>query len=101
MREATRNLGSAKVIARQTREGLELVGTTEGTIFMIGFGMNSFGFLLDQRMESRALISGGSALVEAGPGWVAFQVFRDDWPKPDLEFWARKAYSIAREKRVG
>jgi len=34
---------------------------------------------------------------ECGPEWVAFALFRDDWPKPDLEFWARKAYVAAPE----
>lgn len=101
MRSATRELGAAKVIERQTRDGLVLTASTDGAVFMIGIGMNSFGFLLDERMESRARISGGIALPEAGPGWVAFQVFRDDWPRPDLEFWARKAYSIARERLAG
>jgi hypothetical protein len=30
--------------------------------------------------------------------WVFFELFRDDWPKVDLEFWARKAYVAVRER---
>jgi len=37
---------------------------------------------------------------EGGDQWVSFTLFRDDWPKPDLEFWARKAYVAAREAKA-
>jgi len=52
---------------------------------------------LDERMKDRALASGGVTFPECGPEWVSFTLFRSDWPKVDIEFWARKAYVAARE----
>jgi hypothetical protein len=73
------------------------VASTRGVIFAVAFGMNTIGFRLDERMKSRALASGGAPFPECGPEWVSFTLFRDDWPRIDLEFWARKAYVAARE----
>ena len=63
--------------------------------------MSVIGFRLDERMKARALASGGSPYPECGNDWVSFTLFRDDWPKVDLEFWARKAYVAARELEGG
>ncbi len=46
--------------------------------------------------KARALATGAAELSQAGPDWVSVAVFRDDWPEPDLRFWARKAYLYAR-----
>ena len=48
-------------------------------------------------MKARAVASGAMPYPEFGNEWVWFTLFRDDWPKVDLEFWARKAYVAARE----
>ena len=72
-------------------------GFHQGNIFAVALGMNTIGFRLDERMKSRALASGGALFPECGPEWVSFTPFRDDWPRVDLEFWARKAYVAARE----
>ena len=71
--------------------------STKGIIFAVAIGMNVVAFRLDERMKTRALASGGAPYPECGDEWVAFTLFRDDWPKIDLEFWARKAYVAARE----
>ena len=73
------------------------VVSTRGVIFAVAIGMSTLGFRLDERMKSRALASGGVTFPECGPEWVSFTLFRDDWPRIDLEFWARKAYVAARE----
>ena len=71
--------------------------STRGIIFAVAVGMNTIGFRLDDRLKRRALASGGAPFPECGPDWVSFTLFRDDWPRVDLEFWARKAYVAARE----
>jgi hypothetical protein len=73
------------------------LASTKGVIFAVALGMDTVGFRLDERMKTRALTSGGAPFPECGPEWVAFTLFRDDWPRIDLEFWARKAYMAARE----
>ncbi len=73
------------------------LAATRGILFAVALGMSVVGFRLDERMKGRALASGGAPLPECGPEWVAFTLFRDDWPRVDLEFWARKAYVAARE----
>jgi hypothetical protein len=74
-----------------------VVASTKGVIFALALGMNTIGFRLDERMKARALASGGMPYPECGDKWASFTLFRDDWPKVDLEFWARKAYVAARE----
>src|SRR5260221_10265514 len=65
------------------------VASTRGVIFAVALGMNTIGFRLDERMTSRALVSGGTPFPECGLEWVSFTPFRDDWPRIDLEFWGR------------
>jgi hypothetical protein len=74
-----------------------VVASTKGIIYGVALGMNTIAFRLDERMKPRALASGGEPYPECGNEWVSFTLFRDDWPKVDLEFWARKAYVAARE----
>jgi hypothetical protein len=73
------------------------MASTKGIIVALAVGMNTTGFRLDERMKARALASGGVPYTECGKQWVSFTLFRDDWPKVDIEFWARKAYVAARE----
>lgn len=82
--------------SRPTSHGCE-IASTGGTIFSFAYGMNAVAFRLDDRMKVRALASGAEAIPECGPEWVTFTLFRDDWPRVDLEFAARKAYVSARE----
>jgi hypothetical protein len=75
-----------------------LVASTQGVIFGVAIGMQGLLFRLDERMKARALATGAKLYPECGDDWVFFELFRDDWPKVDLEFWARKAYVAVRER---
>jgi hypothetical protein len=72
--------------------------STNSIIFGFAVGMDTIAFRLDERLRSRGLATGGVVISGCGPEWVAFTVFRDDWPMVDLIFWARKAYVFAREE---
>jgi hypothetical protein len=75
-----------------------VLASTKNVIIAFAIGMSTVAFRLDERMKPRALASGAEPYPACGKEWVAFTLFRDDWPKPDLEFWARKAYVAARER---
>ena len=94
---ALKPLGDVQCFCPDPAEYRSVVASTRGVIFAVALGMRTIGFRLDERMRSRALASGGVTFPECGPEWVSFTVFRDDWPRIDLEFWARKAYVAARE----
>lgn len=69
---------------------------TGGVVFGFAAGMGLVGFRLAPGLKARALATGADDCPEAGPDWVAFTLFRHDWPEPDLPFWAREAYLSAR-----
>ena|SRR5689334_9296173 len=94
---ASEPLGDVQVFCPDCRQYRYVVASTKGIIMALAVGMNTIGFRLDERMKARALASGGAACPECGNEWVSFTPCRDDWPKLDLEFWARKAYVAARE----
>jgi len=94
---AAKPLGDVQLFCPNWQQYHYVVASTKGIIFGVAMGMNEVAFRLDERLRSRALATGGAALPECGAEWVAFVLFRDDWPKVDLEFWARKAYIHARE----
>jgi hypothetical protein len=98
---ALKPLGDVQVFCPDWQQYRYVVASTKSVIFAIALGMNLNGFRLDERMKARALASGGSPYPECGNEWVSFTLFRDDWPKVDLEFWARKAYVAARELEGG
>jgi len=90
-------LGDVQIFCPDCQKYLYVVASTKGIIIALAVGMNTIGFRLDERMRARALSSGGLPYAECGKEWVSFTLFRDDWPKIDVEFWARKAYVAARE----
>jgi len=90
-------LGDVQQFCPDPQEYRYVLASTKGVIFAVALGMDTIGFRLDERMKTRALASGGAPFPECGPEWVWFTLFRDDWPRTDLEFWARKAYAAARE----
>jgi hypothetical protein len=94
---ALKSLGDVQCFCPDPAEYRYVVASTRGVIFAVALGMNTIGFRLDERMKSRALANGGVTFPEYGPEWVSFTLFRSDWPRIDLEFWARKAYVAARE----
>jgi len=90
-------LGDVQVFCPDIQQYRYVVASTKGIIIALAVGMDTVGFRLDDRMKTRALASGGAPYSECGDQWVSFTLFRSDWPKIDIEFWARKAYVAARE----
>ena len=100
--EAVQPLGDAQVFCPDSAAYRYIIASTKKIVFGFAIGMNTVGFRLDERMKSRALLTGGVACPECGDEWVA--VVHDlpdsDWPAVDVRFWARKAYGYARELGV-
>jgi hypothetical protein len=94
---ALKPLGDVQIFCPDWQQYRYVVASTRGIIIALAVGMNTIGFRLDERMKARALASGGVPYPECGDQWVSFTLFRDDWPRIDIEFWARKAYVAARE----
>jgi hypothetical protein len=90
-------LGDVQMFCPDRQQYRYVVASTKGVIIALAVGMNTIGFRLDEFMRARALASGGLPYGECGEAWVSFTLFRNDWPKIDVEFWARKAYVAARE----
>ena len=95
---ALKPLGAVEFFCPDWQGYSYVVAFTNGIIIAFALGMSTVAFRLDERMKPRALASGAEPYPDCGDEWVAFTLFRDDWPKPDLEFWARKAYVAARER---
>jgi hypothetical protein len=93
---ALKSLGDVQVFCPDPRTYRYVVAATKGVIFSVAVGMNTIGVRLDERMKDRAMASGAVPYPECGDEWVSFTLFREDWPKVDLEFWARQAYVAAR-----
>ena len=94
---ALQPLGDVQIFCPNYQQYLYVIASTKGIIIALAVGMSTVAFRLDERMKARALTSGGLPYVECGKEWVSFTLFRNDWPKVDVEFWARKAYVAARE----
>jgi hypothetical protein len=90
-------LGDVQLFCPDLQQYRYVVASTKGVIIALAVGMGTVGFRLDDRMKVRALASGGVPYPDCGKDWVSFTLFRSDWPKVDIEFWARKAYVAARE----
>jgi hypothetical protein len=97
LQAALKPLGDVQIFCPDWQQYRYVVASTKGVIMALAVGMNTVGFRLDERMKVRGLASGVVPYPECGDEWVSFTLFRDDWPKVDLEFWARKAYVAARE----
>jgi hypothetical protein len=68
-------------------------------IFAFAEGMSRLAFRLNESLVPRAIASGAEPLAECGSEWVAFTLFRPDWPEVDTAFWALKAYDCARRQK--
>ena len=95
--QSVKPLGDVQTFCPDVSQYRYVVVSTRQVIFGFAIGINQIGFRLDARMKDRALATGGMAFPVCGDDWVCFGPFQDDWPKVDLEFWARKAYGFARE----
>ena len=93
---ATRALGDVVAYCPDPKQFRYVVTATRGIIFGVATGMSTVSFRLDREMCKRALQSGGETAAEIGPDWVSFTLFRNDWPAPDLAFWALEAFALAR-----
>jgi hypothetical protein len=96
MRTALRPLGDVQLFCPDWGQYRYVIASTGGVAFACALGMNAIGMRLDERMRNRGVTCGTAPSPELGDGWVQFTLFRDDWPKIDREFWARKAYRAAR-----
>jgi hypothetical protein len=94
------SLGDVQIFSPDCRQYRYVIVATKRIVIAFAVGMNTVGFRLDERMKGRALASGAVPHPSCGDQWVSFALFRDDWPKVDLEFWARKSYVAARELEV-
>jgi hypothetical protein len=68
---------------------------TKSVVFSGASGQKTIHFRLRPRDREIALKTGADG-SEVGPDWIQFTLFRADWPKVDLQFWARIAYDYAR-----
>ena len=98
--KAVAPLGDVQTFCPDASQYKYLIVSTKNIIFGITVGMNKTAFRLNPLFKHRAIKTGGMDYPEAGPEWVSFTLFRDDWPEFDLKFWARKAYVIARETYI-
>ena len=71
------------------------IAYADDTVFSYATGMKTVAFRLSPGFKQRAIETGGEAVNSIGNEWVAFQLFRNDWPEVDVRFWARKAYLFA------
>jgi hypothetical protein len=70
---------------------------TNRVIFSLAFGQRSVYFRLPDPFHEIALATGGVPANEIGWQWVEIELFRTNWPTPDVPFWTLKAYAAARQ----
>ena len=97
---AVKPLGDVQHFCPDPAQYKYLAVSTLGVIFGVATGMNMIAFRLDATFKERALRTGADDAPQVGSHWVSFAPFRNDWPRVDLEFWARKAYVFARETKL-
>lgn len=95
--QCVKPLGDVHLFCPDSSQYRCLCAWTNNVVFALAAGMSVVAFRLDAIFKARALKSGAEPYPECGDEWAAFTLFRSDWPAPDLPFWARRAYVIARE----
>ena len=70
---------------------------TKRTIFALGVGQQSVCYRVPGALHATALATGAVEAANIGNDWVRFEIFRADWPAPDLSFWTLRAYAAARQ----
>ncbi|OFV93558.1 MAG: hypothetical protein A3G76_08630 [Acidobacteria bacterium RIFCSPLOWO2_12_FULL_65_11] len=70
---------------------------TKRRVFALAIGQRSVYYRLPKTLHAVALQTGATEAADIGPDWVCFDLFRSDWPTPDLPFWTLNAYAAARE----
>ncbi|MEZ5980325.1 MAG: hypothetical protein R3F34_19230 [Planctomycetota bacterium] len=71
---------------------------TNDTVFCAASGQSLTHWRLRPSDVEIALAT-GARRSELGPDWVTIELFRADWPRPDLEHWVLRAYDFARRGR--
>ena len=71
---------------------------TNRTVFALAMGQRSVCYRLPGELRARALVTGAVQAGEIATDWVRFELFRPDWPRPDLPFWTLRAYGAARDR---
>jgi hypothetical protein len=99
LQTAVKPLGDVQVYCPDWQRYRYVAVATKGIIFGFAAGTSTIAFRLDEKMKPRAMDTGGIALTQCGPEWVAVEHERpdSDWPAVDVRFWAQKAYFYARE----
>jgi len=69
---------------------------TNRTVFALGIGANSVCYRVPGQLHGTALTTGAVEASEIGRDWVRFELFRADWPAPDLLFWTLRSYAAVR-----
>ena len=90
---ALKRLGDYR-LAFMDRQFGALYAITEDIIFCGASGMNHTFFRLRPADLDTAFKTGAEP-CGIGPEWVRIPLFRNDWPAPDLPFWALRAYDFA------
>ena len=88
-------LGEAHTYCPDSDNYRYLIAYANDTVFPYAAGMRAVAFRLSSGYKQRAIETGGEAVKSIGKEWVAFELFRSDWPEVDVRFWDRKAYLFA------
>ena len=86
LEEAVAPLGDVQTFCPDPLRYRYVLVFTKKIIFGFAMGSNMIAFRLNPLLKGRALKTGGTDLSEAGPDWVSFAPFRDDWPEIDFKF---------------
>lgn len=76
-------------------EWAALYAVTNDVIFGAAAGMSETFWRL-RPADIEIALATGAQRTDLGPEWVKVTLFRCDWPKPDLAYWALRAYDFAR-----
>jgi len=82
-------------LRRAAREYGAIYATTAGLVFCGAAGMSNTYWRLRPE-DLKIAIATGAEPAPLGSDWVQIKLFRKDWPQPDLEHWALRAYDFAR-----
>jgi hypothetical protein len=97
LRATSEKCGEWQAFSPSFQQCLYVALVTNRRIFALGTGQRSVCFRLPPELYAIALQTGASSADEIAPEWVRFELFRADWPTPDLPFWSLQAYAAARQ----
>jgi hypothetical protein len=74
---------------------------TNRRVFALAHDMAFICIRLTDALLATACESGAQTASEIGAAWARIQLFRADYPDPDLRFWLLRAYAAARGDTTG